>query len=74
MSCNCGHEHHHVSKEEFDKSVARFVNDIGVEIDLDAEYEKIMKKESKLSRMQRDTVVAIVEYKREHFDNKSTVE
>lgn len=68
MACGCGHEHHHhFSKEDFDKAVNKFMDGLGAEIDLDAEYEKIKNKESKLSRSQRDTVVALVEYKKEHF-------
>lgn len=66
--CDCGHEHHHhFSKENFDKAVKKFMDGLGEEIDLDAEYEKIKNKESKLSRSQRDAVVALVEYKNEHF-------
>lgn len=68
MACGCGHEHHHhFSKENFDKAVKKFVGGLGEEIDLDAEYEKIKNKESNLSRSQRDAVVALVEYKNEHF-------
>ena len=68
MACDCGHEHHHhFSKEDYDKAVKRFIDGLGKDIDLDAEYEKIMNKESNLSRSQRDTVVALVEYKKEHF-------
>lgn len=67
MACGCGHEHHHFSQEELDKAIRNFMYGFGKEIDLDAEYEKIKNKESKLSRSQRDTVVAIVEYKNEHF-------
>lgn len=70
MSCNCGHEHHHVSREEFDKAVKTFLSSLNEEIDLDKEYEKIKNKESKLSRSQRDSVVALVEYKREHFEKE----
>lgn len=67
MSCNCGHEHHHFSQEELDKAIRKFMDGLGKEIDLDEEYEKIKNKESSLSRSQRDTVIAIVEYKKEHF-------
>lgn len=63
--CSCGHEHH-FSKREFDEAVKHFMKGIG-DIDLDAEYEKIKNKNSSLSRKQRDTVIALVEYKREHF-------
>lgn len=67
MACGCGHKHHHFSKEDFEKAVKKFIDGLGENIDLDAEYEKIKNKESKLSRSQRDTVVALVEYKNEHF-------
>lgn len=70
MACNCGHDHH-ISKEDFDKAVQKFLSSLNSEIDLDAEYEKIQNKTSELSRMQRDTVIAIVEYKREHFSNEN---
>lgn len=66
MHCDCGHEHH-FSKEDFEKAVKKFMDGIGDEIDLEVEYEKIKNKESKLSRSQRDTVVALVEYKKDHF-------
>ena len=68
MACGCGHEHHHhFSKEDFEKAVNKFMDGLGEKIDLDTEYEKIKNKVSKLSRSQRDTVVALVEYKKEHF-------
>ena len=68
MACGCGHEHHHhFSKEDFAKAVNKFMDGLGAEIDLEEEYTKIKNKESKLSRSQRDTVVARVEYKKEHF-------
>lgn len=66
MHCDCGHEHH-FSKVDFEKAVKKFMDGLGDEIDLDVEYEKIKNKESKLSRSQRDTVVALVEYKKDHF-------
>lgn len=61
------HEHQHISKNEFDEAVKKFLNGLDEKIDLDVEYEKIKYKTSNLSRKQRDTVVALVEYKREHF-------
>ena len=61
------HEHNHISKKEFDEAVKKFLNGLDEEIDLDVEYEKIKYKTSNLSRKQRDTVVALVEYKRTHF-------
>lgn len=67
MSCKCGHEHGNVSKEQFEKVVANFLKTLPSNIDIDEEYIKIQNKESNLSRMQRDTVEAIVEYKKEHF-------
>lgn len=68
MSCNCGHEHHHFGKKEFDEAVKRFMASVGKKIDLEDEYEKIQNKTSSLSRNQRDVIVAFVEYKREHFN------
>ena len=68
MACNCGHEHHHhFSQEQLDKAVKMFYEGLGKEIDLDVEYEKIKNKESDLTRSQREAVIAIVEYKKEHF-------
>lgn len=68
MSCNCGHNHHHhFNQEAFEKAVKKFMDGLGDQIDLDAEYEKIKNKKSELSRSQRDTVVALVEYKRDHI-------
>ena len=67
MSCKCGHEHGSVSKEQFEKVVANFLKTLPSNIDIDEEYIKIQNKESNLSKMQRDTVEAIVEYKKEHF-------
>ena len=67
MACGCGHEHGKVSKEEFDKAVAKFMSTLPANIDIDKEYEKIQNRTSNLSAMQRKTLVAIVEYKKEHF-------
>ena len=68
MACGCGHEHHHFNKKDFEKAVKNFMDGLGAEIDLDEEYEKIKNKKSDLSRSQRDTVVALVEYKNEHLN------
>ena len=65
--CSCGHNHDHIDREQFDEAVKKFMNSISYSIDLDEEYQKIQNKKSNLSRSQRDTIVAIVEYKREHF-------
>lgn len=67
MACGCGHEHGKVSKEEFENAVNRFLSNLPPNIDIDVEYEKIMNKESSLSSTQRKTLIAIVEYKKEHF-------
>ena len=46
MHCDCGHEHHHhFSKEDYDKAVKRFIDGLGKDLDLDAEYEKIKNKD-----------------------------
>ena len=66
QSCNCGHEHPHLTKEKFEEAVKRFISTLPADIDIDKEYEKIQKKESNLSRSQRDTIEAIVEFKKEH--------
>lgn len=69
MACGCGceHEHNKISKEEFENAVNRFLSNLPPNIDIDVEYEKIMNKKSSLSAMQRKTLMAIVEYKKEHF-------
>lgn len=67
MECNCGHDHGKITQADFNKAVKRFMSGLGENLDIDEEYVKIQNKESKLSKMQRDTIVALVEYKREHF-------
>lgn len=61
------HQHNYISKKEFDGMVKKFLDDLGEKIDLDTEYEKIKRKTSVLSRKQRDTVIALVEYKKLNF-------
>lgn len=61
----CKHCEH--SEQDFNETVKNFIKTLPSDIDIDEEYKKIQNKQSSLSRTQRDTIVKIVEYKKEHF-------
>lgn len=61
------HQHNYISKKEFDGMVKKFLDGFSEKVDLDIEYEKIKHKTSILSRKQRDTVTALIEYKKLNF-------
>lgn len=65
MCKHCEHSEH--SEKDFNEAVKKFIKTLPYDIDIDEEYNKIQKKQSLLSRTQRDTIEAIVEYKKEHF-------
>lgn len=68
--CKTCHNHNHneFTKEQFDLAVEKFLKDLPENISIEEEYQKILNKKSELSRSQRDTIIAIVEYKKEHFE------
>ncbi|MBR4317041.1 MAG: hypothetical protein IKP65_08830 [Alphaproteobacteria bacterium] len=63
-----------LDEKTYNKIVEKFKQKLGMDIDLDAEYEKIQRKESNLPRMKRDNIVTLIEYKRNYFSSSSAVE
>lgn len=63
-----------IDEKTYNKIVEKFKQKLGMDIDLDAEYEKIQRKESNLPRMKRDNIVTLIEYKRNYFSSSSAVE
>lgn len=58
MNCNCGNHDHHV-KQKTKAEIIEETRKAG--LDLEAEYELIKKKESKLSSMDRKRIVLFME-------------
>ena len=63
-----------IDENVYNEIVKRFKQKLGMNIDLDAEYEKIQRKESNLSRMKRDNIITLIEYKKIYLSSSSSSE
>ena len=63
-----------INENVYNEIVKRFKQKLGMDIDLDAEYEKIQRKESNLPRMKRDNIITLIEYKKIYLSSSSSSE
>lgn len=67
-------DENNIDENVYNEIVKRFKQKLGMNIDLDAEYEKIQRKESNLSRMKRDNIITLIEYKKIYLSSSSSSE
>lgn len=67
-------DENNINENVYNEIVKRFKQKLGMDIDLDAEYEKIQRKESNLPRMKRDNIITLIEYKKIYLSSSSSSE
>ena len=67
-------DENNINENVYNEIVKRFKQKLGMDIDLDAEYEKIQRKESNLPRMKRDNIITLIEYKKIYLSSSSSCE